>query len=69
MVAILPAIFLAVCLQAAPPSAKGNLIEYSYGGFADGDAMSIGLLSGPMLYPPPVKVYQDGRIVFLGTYS
>lgn len=38
----------------------GNLVEYSYGGFAEGD-----LISGPMLFPPIVKIYQDGRIVFI----
>ena len=35
----------------------GNLIEYGMGGFADGG-------HGLMLYPPEVKVYADGRIVF-----
>jgi len=36
----------------------GNLIEYGMGGFADGGH------GPPMLYPPEVKVYNDGRIVF-----
>jgi len=36
----------------------GNLIEYGMGGFADGGH------GPPMLYPPEVKIYADGRIVF-----
>jgi hypothetical protein len=36
----------------------GNLIEYGMGGFADGG------WGPPMLYPPEVKIYADGRIVF-----
>jgi len=36
----------------------GNLIEYGMGGFADGG------YGPPMLYPPEVKIYADGRIVF-----
>lgn len=35
----------------------GNLIEYGMGGFADGG-------HGLMLYPPEVKIYADGRVVF-----
>ena len=35
-----------------------NLIEYGMGGFADG------AIGPPMLYPPEVKIYADGRIVF-----
>jgi hypothetical protein len=37
----------------------GNLIEYSFGGFAEGDVMLM-----PMLLPPVVKIYADGRVVF-----
>ncbi len=50
------------CLAIALPAMArddGNLIEYSYGGFAEGMEWA-----GPMLYPPPVKIYADGRIVF-----
>src|SRR5207245_3645203 len=36
----------------------GNLIEYGMGGFADGGH------GPPMLFPPEVKIYSDGRIVF-----
>ena len=36
----------------------GNLVEYGMGGFADGGVGS------PMLFPPEVKIYADGRIVF-----
>ena len=36
----------------------GNLIEYGMGGFADGGH------GPPMLYPPEVKIYTDGTIVF-----
>jgi len=36
----------------------GNLIEYGMGGFADGGH------GPPMLYPPEVKIYAGGRIVF-----
>jgi len=36
----------------------GNLIEYGMGGFADGGH------GPPMLFPPEVKIYADGRIVF-----
>jgi hypothetical protein len=36
----------------------GSLIEYGMGGFADGG------YGAPMLYPPAVKIYADGRIVF-----
>jgi len=36
----------------------GNLIEYGMGGFADGGR------GPPMLSPPEVKIYSDGRIVF-----
>jgi len=36
----------------------GNLIEYGTGGFGDGGH------GPPMLYPPEVKIYSDGRIVF-----
>jgi hypothetical protein len=36
----------------------GNLIEYGMGGFSDGGH------GPPMLYPPEVKIYNDGRIVF-----
>jgi hypothetical protein len=39
-------------------SQDGNLIEYGMGGFADGG------WGPPMLYPPAVKIYADGRIVF-----
>lgn len=38
-------------------SQDANLIEYGMGGFADGG-------HGLMLYPPEVKIYDDGRIVF-----
>lgn len=37
-----------------------NLIEYSYGSYGDGSS-EIGM---PMLWPPLVKIYQDGRIIF-----
>src|SRR2546428_1794788 len=36
----------------------GNLIEYGMGGFADGGH------GAPMLYPPEVKIYSNGTIVF-----
>ena len=61
---ILPVLLLAALPKPALALEDGNLIEYSYGGFADGDSEGPGLLIGPMLYPPPVKIYQDGRIVF-----
>jgi hypothetical protein len=36
----------------------GNLIEYGMGGFGDGGH------GPPMLFPPAVKIYADGRIVY-----
>lgn len=39
-----------------------NLIEYSIGGYAEGDS---GSPVPPMLLPPAVKIYESGRIVFL----
>lgn len=38
---------------------EGNLVEYSYGGFGDGMQYA-----GPMLLPPMLKVYQDGKVIF-----
>jgi hypothetical protein len=41
---------------------QGNgLIEYSYGSYGDFGASDIGI---PMLWPPLVKIYQDGKIIF-----
>ena len=59
---------LLLLMVAAPLSAHAepraaNLIEYSYGGFGSGDDMGSGILSGPMLFPSIVKVFEDGRIV------
>jgi hypothetical protein len=38
----------------------GNLIEYSYGGFAGGFQSM-----GPMLLPPMLKIYQSGDMILL----
>lgn len=46
------------CAAFAFASDDGNLIEYGRGGFGDGG------IGPPMLYPPEVKIYRDGRIVF-----
>lgn len=56
---LLLVVLLATAGLSATESTDNNLIEYSYGGFADGSP-----LLGPMLNPPIVKIYQDGRIVF-----
>jgi hypothetical protein len=37
-----------------------SLIEYSYGSYGNGDS-GIGM---PMLWPPLVKIYQDGKVIF-----
>jgi hypothetical protein len=49
---------LLAAAAAQAQSRDGNLIEYGMGGFADGG------WGPPMLFPPEVKIYRDGRIVF-----
>jgi hypothetical protein len=49
--------FALFCALAAAAD-DGNLIEYGRGGFGDGG------WGPPMLTPPDVKIYSDGRIVF-----
>lgn len=51
----------ALAFTSAAWAGDENLIEYSYGGFTEAGQDR----TGPMLLPPIVKIYRDGRIVFL----
>jgi len=52
-------VFLAFIGGSSVKAQEANLIEYSYGAFAEGFEFG-----GPMLLPPKVKIYQSGRVVF-----
>lgn len=53
-------LFIGLASPAYCGQLDNNLIEYSYGSYGDASA-DIGI---PMLWPPLVKIYQDGRIIF-----